>query len=109
MPSNTRSARIWSGGNTGKVRLGEESGITADVPFGHTAWRERLPHDVQAERRETRLARGQIDYSVMSPLLMASMVERQRNRRRGFGATILTGGLGLDETGASQRKTLLGA
>ena len=85
----------------------DSPGVLSDVPDGFTPYGERLSAEEQAKRRQKRLNRGQLDYSIDSPLLMVVMLERQCNRRRGFAGTLLTGGLGLDEE-SGRRKTLLG-
>ena len=62
--------------------------------------------ETEASRQERRDA-GQTDISMMTPMLLDTLMQRQRNRRRGYAGTIL-GGFGLEDE-ESRRPTLLGS
>lgn len=78
-----------------------------NLPSGYTHWQDMMSTEEQAARRQRSLGLGQIDFGLGSPLLMSAIIDQQRNRRRGYAGTLLTGGLGLDEE-RTRRKTLLG-
>ena len=59
----------------------------------------------QAVRKRVNPLQNDLGMASISPMLLSAVLNP--SRRRGFGGTILTGALGLDEE-RTKRKTLLG-